>query len=84
MKRLCKSLITLFPHHQSSGRETVLQLNDFAIPRETGEDLWETYVRIGDNKAPGLGGILNGVLKLVVKTRHDFFGNTFKVYSKEG
>lgn len=71
MKRLCKSVTTLFPHHQSSGRGTVLQRNDFVIPRET-EELRETYGSIGNNNAPGLRGILNGALKLAVKTRHDF------------
>lgn len=47
------------------------------------EKLREICSRIGDNKAPSLGSIPYKVLKLVVKTRTNLFGNIFEACTKE-
>lgn len=53
----------------------MVQVNEDQLPRK-GE--------IFDNKALGLDGILNKVLKLIVKTRPDFLANTVEAWLKEG
>lgn len=74
---------TLFPHHENSRRQTVVQLNECVIPLFKEEERRKICGRIGDNKAPGLDSIHNRTLKMAMRTSSDLLANTFEAYLKQ-
>lgn len=73
-----------FFYRENRGRQTIAQLNEGILPSVTMEKRREICGRIGDDKASGIDGIPNTVLKLAVKTRPDFLSTlSRRAYKKE-
>lgn len=63
----------LFPQQERSADAFRRTLGVVAIPAVNTDELLEIRSRISGNKVPGLNGIPNRALKLVVKSKPDMF-----------
>lgn len=69
--------------HQNCGRQTLVQLNECMTLPISEKDLREICGRIDDYEPSGMDGTPNAALKLTLKTRIDFFANTFKTWLQQ-
>lgn len=78
-----KTIAALFPHHESTGRQTMVEGNESVLPPVTKEELLKICGKIDDNEAPVLDSISNRLLKLAVGTGPELSTNAFKASLKE-
>lgn len=61
----------------------MVQINEYAAPPVNEKKLRDIYDRNGDNKFPGLDGMVNRAFNGAMKTRFDLSANIFKACLKE-
>ncbi|XP_028899929.1 uncharacterized protein LOC114804696 [Zeugodacus cucurbitae] len=83
-KRIGWKIVTaLFPQQHSFDYQlTPCELDD--VPPVTEEELLDACNRVGNNKAPGLDGIPNIALKIIIKAAPTLFLNAYNACPKEG